>query len=125
MNRLARALKRSLQSIDSLYLEAIAPEKSSCTRKKGETTDLMQFGFRREEAASWVHNEPDFTKRIVKPLDRKRRDNAPIVAMLFLLLAIQHYSIQVNAMQVSSPNGLLQAQKIHVPNDKLTLPSIG
>src|SRR5208282_4797137 len=87
-----------------------------------QKTDAVEehiFTQRKEKA--WSEAEPDFPKPIGKPLGRKWRGHA-MLTLLFVSLAIQHYPMQVNAVHVSSPNGLLQAQKIRLPNDKLTLP---
>ena len=34
-----------------------------------ESNDLTSFGFTHNEITAWVNKEPDFTKRIVTPLD--------------------------------------------------------
>ena len=86
-------------------------------RKAREAKRLLSLGLREPEAQAWLNTEPDFKKQITEPLDRKRKGRA-MLAMLLLALAAPHIFLP------SSPNGLLQHQKIHVPNEELTLPGV-
>lgn len=94
--RLARILKELNRFSD--YEEDNAKEQLPLTEK--------EFG-------EWQANEPDFTKRIVKPLDRKRKGHA-MLAIILLALTVPHFTVQA-----SSPTENLQ---VKLPTVKATLP---
>lgn len=107
LDRLVR-IRREFQRIliDEGYLPELPEEE--CEQAK-------QSGFTTKEAKAWLKIEPDFGKRITKPL-RNRRKRHFMVAMLLLALSIPHGSFQI-----SVPN---ETPHPHLPNVDDALPYV-
>ena len=76
MGRLSDAFKKSLMSLDDLHERLQAWENAQSEEEhRIKLADLRQIGFQEHEIHAWLQQEPDFAKRIVTPLNPKRRGN--------------------------------------------------
>lgn len=90
--------------------------KPSCVEENQIGERENAFGISTDELQTFLTSQPNFTKRIVKPLGRKRKGHLWVLALAITIsaLALSHY-----AVQASSPTEISQP---HPPTIKVTLP---
>jgi hypothetical protein len=99
-------------------------DEHDLTFERKDRVDILDYHINRIDAIFAELELPivnDPTKRIVSDLrDRfgKRHGHA-MVAVIFMVLSVPHAFAHVG-----SPNEMLQAPKVHVPNEELTLPGV-
>ena len=101
-------------------LRKIRREFESILRREGiigngEGKERSKLVLTKEDMSAWQKNEPNYTKRIARPLTRKRKGQL-MLAFLFLSLTMPRLVVPANR-----PNELPHA---HLPNEDDALPYV-